>query len=80
MRNWIQRAGATSALRRAMRSWTSTAHWTASVTLWNSTSMPSPVVLMIRPLFLAMEGSISSSRCVLRRASVPVSSASISRL
>ena len=51
-----------------------------SATLWNSTSMPSPVVLMIRPLFLAMEGSISSSRCVLRRASVPVSSASISRL
>ena len=40
----------------------------------------SPVVLMMRPWFLAMEGSMSSSRWVLRRASVPASSTSISRL
>ena len=80
IRNWIQRAGGTSALRLAIRRWISAAHWTASVTLANSTSMPSPVVLMIRPRFLAIAGSISSSRCARRRASVPASSASISRL
>ena len=50
---------------------TSAAHVTASTTLWNSTSMPSPVVLMIRPRFLAMEGSMSSRRWVLRRAERP---------
>ena len=46
------RAGGTSALRRAMRRWISTAHCTASATLWNSTSMPSPVVLMMPALVL----------------------------
>jgi hypothetical protein len=80
MRNWIQRAGGTSALRRIIRRWTSAAHWTASVTLRNSTSIPSPAVLITRPLFFAIAGSISSRRCVLSRASVPLSSASISRL
>jgi hypothetical protein len=48
-RNRIQRAGGTSALRLAMRRWISTAHWTASMTLLNSTRRPSPVVLMVRP-------------------------------
>ena len=40
----------------------------ASVTLWNSTSMPSPVVLMMRPLHLAIAGSITSRRIVFSRA------------
>jgi antitoxin HigA-1 len=39
-----------------------------------------PAVLISRPLFAAIAGSISSRRWVLRRARVPVSSASISRL
>jgi hypothetical protein len=76
----MRRSAATSALRRAIRLWISVAHWAASTKLWNSTSMPSPAVLMIRPLFLAIAESISSSRCVLRRASVPLSSISINRL
>ena len=80
MRKRISRPGATSLLRPAMRRWISTAHATASATLENSTSMPSPAVLISRPLFLAIAGSISSRRWVLRRASVPVSSASIRRL
>ena len=56
IRNWIQRAGDTSALRRAIRRWISAAHSTASATLWNSTSMPSPVVLMMLPLVLGDDG------------------------
>ena len=63
----------------AIRRWIS-ARMAASMTLANSTSMPSPVVLMIRPLFLTIAGSMSSSRWVLSRANVPASSISMSRL
>ena len=80
MRKWISGSAATSLLRAAMRRWISAAHATASATLGNSTSMPSPAVLIRRPLFWAIAGSISSRRWALRRASVPVSSASINRL
>jgi hypothetical protein len=80
MRNWIQRAGETSLLRRAMRRWISAAQVTASTTLANSTSSPSPVVLTMLPRALAIAGSISSSRWVFSRARVPDSSASINRL
>ena len=69
-----------SRLRRAMRSWKSTAQRNASVTLWNSINIPSPVVLMMRPLQLAIAGSMSSSRTVFSRASVPASSVSMRRL
>ena len=41
----------------AMPRWTSTAPRTASTALANSTNMPSPVVLTIRPRCLAMVGS-----------------------
>ena len=50
------------------------------MTLWNSTSIPSPVVLMTRPLHFAIAGSIKSWRTDRSRASVPASSASMSRL
>ena len=67
-------------LRFAISAWISMAHCAASATLGNSASMPSPAVLMMRPRFLATVGSISSSRWVMKRACVPASSASISRL
>src|SRR5258708_36097310 len=69
-----------SVLRSGIVCCTSTAQRTASTTLANSTSMPSPVVLTMRPLCSAIFGSISSRRCALSRASVPSSSAPISRL
>ena len=56
----------TSALRPAMPACTSTAQRTASTTLANSASNPSPVVLTIRPRCSAIEGSKSSRRWRLR--------------
>ena len=53
---------------------------TASTTLRNSTTAPSPVRLTMRPLWIAIVGSIRSLRSVLRRASVRSSSAPASRL
>ena len=44
---------------------------TASTTLANSTSTPSPIVLTIRPPCSAISGSISSPRCAFSAASVP---------
>ena len=41
---------------------TSTAHFTASTTLGNSTNTPSPVVLTMRPPCAEILGSMSSSR------------------
>ena len=49
IRNWIHRAGA-SALRRPSGPGCRRRTATASATLWNSTSMPSPVVLTMRPV------------------------------
>src|SRR6201997_865901 len=58
---------------------TATAQRTASTTLANSTSIPSPVVLTMRPLCSAILGSTSSRRSALRRSSGPSSPAPISR-
>ena len=70
----------TSALRSAMPRWTSIAQRTASTALANSTSMPSPVVLTMRPRCAAMVGSTRALLAALSRASVPSSSTPISRL
>ncbi len=43
------RSGGASAFRFAFSCWISTAQRNASITLWNSTSMPSPIVLTSRP-------------------------------
>src|SRR5258708_29443179 len=69
----------TSALRAAISRCTSTAQRTASTTLANSTSKPSPVVLTMRPRCSAILGSISSARIDLSRSRVPSSSAPINR-
>ena len=58
----------------------SVAQRSASTTLANSTSSPSPMVLTMRPRYSAILGSISSRRYALSRARVPSSSAPISRL
>ena len=58
---------------------TSTAHRTASTTLGNSSSRPSPVVLTIRPPYSAIFGSMSSRRWAFNAASVPLSSRPIRR-
>ena len=50
-------------LRSAIPRCTSTAHRTASTTLLNSASSPSPVFLTIRPRYSAILGSTSSRRC-----------------
>jgi hypothetical protein len=60
--------------------WTSTAPRTASTALENSTSMPSPVVLTIRPRCLAMVGSRRVFLTAFSRAKVPSSSAPMRRL
>jgi hypothetical protein len=73
-------SGGTSALRSATIRCTSTAHSTASTTLGNCTSAPSPVSLTMRPWCSAILGSMNSLRSALSRACVPTSSASISRL
>jgi hypothetical protein len=52
---------------------------TASTTLANSTSSPSPVVLTMRPRYSAIVGSITSARSAFSRRNVPSSSAPISR-
>ena len=49
MRKTMRLSSATPALRLTMPRWITTAHPTASTTLANSTSAPSPVVLTIRP-------------------------------
>jgi len=74
MRNWISRAACPRIAR-----WISTAQRTASTTLENSARKPSPVVLKMRPRCAATAGSISSVCSAFSRASVPSSSAPISR-
>ena len=59
---------------------TSIAHRAASTALANSTSMPSPVVLTIRPRCAATVGSSRDFLAALRRANTPSSSAPIRRL
>jgi hypothetical protein len=50
-------------------------HLRASTTLWNSTSIPSPVFFTIRPRCSLILGSISSRKWALSRSCVPSSSA-----
>jgi hypothetical protein len=59
--------------------WTSNAQFTASTTLANSTSVPSPISLTTRPLCWATAGSNSVRRCCFNAASVPASSPPIIR-
>src|ERR1035437_9370003 len=66
-----------SELRSAMPRWISTAQRTASTTLTNSTSIPSPVVLTIRPRCSVILGSTSSLRCAFSCRRVPSSSTPI---
>ena len=61
-RKTMRVSSVTPALRAAMPSCTTTAHFTASTTLGNSNSSPSPMVLTIRPPCSAIRGSISSAR------------------
>jgi hypothetical protein len=68
----MQISAGTAAFRSVIAACTSVAQRNASTTLANSTSMPSPVVLTIRPLCSEIFGSISSRRCALSRASVPL--------
>jgi len=79
MRNLIRRPAGTSALRSAIAVCVSTAQRTASTTLASSTGRPSPVVLTMRPLCSAIVGSANSHRIAFSTASVPSSSAPISR-
>ena len=75
----IDKPAGTAILRSPMPRCTSTAQRTASTTLGNSASSPSPVVLTMRPPRSAIFGSSSSRRCALSRARVPSSSAPINR-
>ncbi len=67
------------AVRNAVEVQRGMAARTASTTLGNSASMPSPISLTIRPLCSAILGSMRSERRVFRAASVPSSSARIRR-
>src|SRR6185312_7601465 len=80
MRNSLRRSAWTPALRSAMPFCTSTAQRTASTTLRNSTSAPSPVRLTTRPLWAATAGSSRSPHNARNRASVRSSSAPARRL
>jgi hypothetical protein len=82
IRNSIRLSVSVVALRPAMPACSSVAQRSASTTLLNSTSRPSPpspVVLTSRPLCLEIVGSISSARIALRPWRVPPLSAPISR-
>ena len=68
-----------SASRSTIARWISTAQRTASTTLGNSTSTPSPVSLTMRPRCFLIFGSVSWRRCAFSRSSVPSSSAPIIR-
>jgi hypothetical protein len=79
MRNSMRLSAGTVAFRSAMPACISVAQRSASTTLPNSTSSPSPVVLTSRPLCAAIIGSISSPRMAFSLVRVPPSSAPISR-
>ena len=80
MRKSIRRSSGTPALRSTIAFCTSMAQRTASTTLRNSTSAPSPVRLTTRPLCTAIVGSIRSLRNARNRAKVRSSSAPLRRL
>ena len=73
-RNSMRRSGGRPALRSTMPFCNSMAQRTASTTLRNSTSAPSPVRLTTRPLCTAIVGSTRSLRSARSRASVRSSS------
>ena len=79
IRNSMRRSAGTPVFRSSISRCTSTAQRTASTTLANSTSMPSPVVLTMRPRCSLILGSTTSRRSAFNAASVPSSSAPISR-
>src|SRR5215469_13490126 len=78
-RNSIRFSGGIAALRPAIPCCTSTPQRTASTTLGNSASIPSPVFFTMRPRCSLILGSTSSRKCALRRACVPSSSIPIKR-
>src|SRR5215472_3574707 len=78
-RNSIRLSGGIAALRSAIPCCTSTPQRTASTTLGNSASIPSPVFFTMRPRCSLILGSTSSRKCALRRACVPSSSIPIKR-
>src|SRR5438034_1590805 len=80
MRNSMRRSAGRPVLRSIIAFCTSMAQRTASTTLRNSTSAPSPVRFTTRPLCTAMVGSIRSLRSARSRANVRSSSAPVSRL
>src|SRR5215831_11710541 len=79
MRSSMRLSAATPMFRSGIACCTATAQRTASTTLANSTSRPSPVVLTMRPRCPAIFGSKSSRRSALSCSSVTSSSAPISR-
>src|SRR6516164_1381273 len=78
-RKVVRLSSAVSALRSAIARCTSAAHRTASTTLENSASIPSPVFFTMRPRCSLIFGSTSSRRCPLSRSCVPSSSVPIRR-
>ncbi len=79
-RNSMRHSGGTPAFRSTRPVCSSVAQRSASTTLQNPTSVPSPVRLNTRPLCTAMVGSITSLRSALSRAKVRSSSLPVSRL
>src|SRR6516165_1984220 len=79
MRNRSRRSSGRSGSRSINPRWTSTAQRTASTTLGNSASRPSPVFFTMRPWCSVIFGSTSSPRCAFSLSCVPSSSAPISR-
>jgi hypothetical protein len=78
IRNSIFRSSGTPSLRSAITVCIATAHSTASTTEGNSSKMPSPVVLTIRPPCFATTAS-AITRCSRRMRAAPASSRPISR-
>ncbi len=80
IRNSRRRSCGKERLRSRMPVWTSSAQRVASTTLPNSIRRPSPVVLTMRPRCSAILRSRKSRRWARSAASVPSSSAPMSRL
>src|SRR6516165_8278680 len=79
IRKRMRSASGVLALRSSIPFCTTTAQRTASTTEANSISMPSPVVLKMRPRCWSISGSINSRRWLFRATSVFSSSTPISR-
>ena len=79
MRKLMRRSSGRLALRASEACCISAAKLTAFTTLPNSARKPSPSVLTMRPLALAISGSMMADCRAISSASVPASSRSISR-